>query len=272
MDGAELDQRQPGPWWRPHIRRLHTNAKPHAVIQPNTLKDKVIVGLVLCILFVLSSLNTYTLKMTIYGAYACGVVGIALLFWFYVIVPTFLAVVRLWFAYLDWLVSSDGFAIRLMRLQVNSDDVDLELVQPTGHDLDPNVPVEVQLEALVEGESTEDRKRLRRQLFRRMRKETLVLKMVQHCRGALGTSLVDRPETRMALDKRIRDFCAERCVRHCDRDNALPLAIAMYFIPLESEIQAMHIERGWFAWMQRYRLRGVWWALFGVGSPAENLE
>lgn len=256
----------------PWIRRLHVVDKPHAAIQRGSFKDKVVLGLWMCILIVLSSMNQYTLKCTIYVAYFLGVVGLALLVWFYIIVPTFLAVVRLWFAYLDWLLSSDGLAIRLMRYQVNSEQLDLELVQPYGVDFDPNTAVDVQLEVLVEGEATEDRKRIRRQVYRRMRKETLIVKMCQHCRSRHGTGLTDRPETRMMLDKAMRNFCADMCVRHCDRDNALPLAIALYFIPLESEIEAQRMQHGWFAWMQNVRFHGQWSWLFGFGSPAANLE
>lgn len=269
---VDLGQAPRAGWGIPPVRRLHVVDKPHAAIQRGSFKDKVLLGLWMCIVLVLSSLSSVTLRCAIYVAFALGVVGIILFLWFYIVTPTFLAVVRLWFSLLDWLLSSDGFAIRLMRLQVDSEEIDLEIVQPLDRDMAPQIAVDVQLEAMIEGEATEDRKRLRRQLFRRMRKETLVVKMVQHCRSKLGTSLTDRPETRMALDKVIRDFCADLCVRHCDRDNSLPLAIAMYFIPMESEIQAQAIQRGWFAWMQRIRFHGRWSFLFGFGSPAANLE
>jgi len=262
----------PRNWGFPRIERLHVADQPHAAVQRGSLKDKIIVALWLCIVIVVSSLSELTTKITIYGAYLLAAVALALALWFYVVVPTFLAVVRMWFGLLDWLLSSDGLAIRLMRYQVDSEQLDLELVQPYGIDFDPNTAVDVQLEVLVEGEATEDRKRIRRQVYRRMRKETLIVKMVQHCRSRHGTGLTDRPETRLMLDKAMRDFCSDMCVRHCDRDNALPLAIALYFIPLESEIEAQKMQHGWFAWMQNVRFHGRWSWLFGFGSPAANLE
>lgn len=254
------------------VRQLHVPVLPHATVQRSSTKDMVVALCTVSILVVCSFMNEYATRGMFYLCLAILLLSALALVWFYVCVPIFLAVVRLWFSFLDWLLSADGLAIRLMRLQVNSDEIDKELCQPFDRDLAPDVPLDIQLEAVIEGEATEDRKRVRRQFYRRMKKETLIVKMVQHARRKVGTALTDRPETRACLDKCMRNFCADLSVRHCDRDNTLPIAIAMYFVPMESEIQAKALERGWFAWMQRMRYLGVGRWLWGFGSPAANLE
>jgi len=246
--------------------------RPHAVVQQSSTKDKIVVLLTISIVFVLASLNERTAKVGIYFAYANIVIALVLLFWFYVMVPIFLAVVRMWFALLGWLLSPDGYAIHLARLQEDSEALDEGIARVGGVDMAPGTALDVMLEEAIEGEFTDARKETRRQRYRRLAKDGLIVKMVQHARRKLGMGLQDKLETRLALDKVMRDFCADLCVRHLDRDKAMPWAKELYFLPTEGEIGAAGMAKGWFFWMQWLRLRGFAWMLLGFGSPAANHE
>jgi len=246
--------------------------KPHALIQRARMKDFIIIALAFSIVLTLMSMNYYTAKVCIYFAYANIVIGLLLLCWFYIIVPIGLALVRIWFGLLEWLLIPDGYAIRLARLQADCEDVDIGLAEVGGAHMPQDTAVDVRLEEAIEGEFTNERRETRRQRYRRLNKNTLVVKMVQHARRKLGMGHEDKAETRMALDKIMREFCSDLCVRHKDRDCAMPWAKQLYFLPTEDEIGAHNMARGWFVWMQKMRFRGWSWAWLGVGSPSVNSE
>jgi len=244
--------------------------RTHPAFLRGSRRDYVVFVLLFCTLLSLSVLNDYTMEVAIWFVGSTAVVACLLGLFFLILRPLFYLVLRVWWSLLRRMLDEDGEAVRLMRLLSSPDEIMGKLIRPNLNPLadEEDVVDDVRI-SIIENRQTDESRNWRRRNYRRNTRDENIIQMVNHAKTEVGSRLDDKPENRMVLDKVMRDYLKDRFVRNSDIAKAMPLAVELYFVPTEEDIEANAMRRGWVFWIQKLRLRGWGW-LFGRATPYEQ--